>query len=188
MQIVLLRHGMPKIDKDRRLTASEFGLWVSEYNAAGIDIECRPPQHAIEQTDKCSFVVCSSLSRSLESAKALGIESIDLSEPMFREMDMPHAKLTFPRLSPGAWSVIFRLIWVAGYRTNAESFNQAKERARRCAERLAELASKHGTVLLVGHGSLNWFIAKYLKNMGWSGPRKSPRKYWEFSVYRYQWT
>lgn len=52
-----------------------------------------------------------------------------------------------------------------------------------CSERLAELASEHGTVLLVGHGSLNWFIARHLKKMGWSGPNKSPRKYWTFAVY-----
>jgi broad specificity phosphatase PhoE len=175
---------MPKIDKDRLLNATEFGFWVSEYNAAGINVGCRPPQHAIEQVSRCAFVVCSSLPRSMESAKALGIESIDVCEAMFREMDMPHANRSFPRLSPAMWTVLFRLIWAVGYSANTESFKEARERARSCAQRLAELASVHGTVLLVGHGLLNWFIAWHLKKMGWSGPQKSPRNYWDFAMYR----
>ncbi|MCK6374106.1 MAG: histidine phosphatase family protein [Zoogloea sp.] len=183
MQIVLLRHGMPKVDKDRRCNAAEFGRWVSEYNAAGIDADCRPPQPAVDQANKCNFVVCSSLPRSLESARALGIESIGVCESVFREMDMPYANLRFPRLSLPVWSVLFRLIWAGGYSANAESFGAARKRARDCAKRLVELASVHGSVLFVGHGSLNWFIARYLRSMGWAGPRKAPRKYWEFGVY-----
>lgn len=186
VQIVLLRHGMPKVDKDRRLNAAEFGGWVSEYNAAGIDTDCRPPQPAIEQASKCNLVVCSNLPRSLESARALGIETIGICESAFREMDMPYANLQFPRLSLSVWSVLFRLMWVGGYSANAESFDAARERARNCAERLMVLASIHDSVLLVGHGSLNWFVARYLKSMGWTGPRKAPRKYWEFGVYSYQ--
>lgn len=186
MKIVLLRHGMPRIDQDRQLSAREFGLWVSEYNAAGIDGDCPPPRCAIEQAGRCAHVVCSSLPRSLESAKALGVANIGTGEPLFREMGMPHADLSFPRLPLFAWAVFFRLIWALGYSANVESFAQARKRARACAERLAELASVHGTVLFVGHGSLNWFIARHLKRTGWTGQRKSPRGYWEFGVYRYR--
>jgi len=175
-----------KIASDRQLSAREFGHWVAEYNAAGIDEDCRPPGCAIEQANRCAFVVCSSLPRSLESAKALGVENIGAGESMFREMDMPYANWPSPRLPLLVWSVLFRLMWALGYSANAESFKQARQRARACGERLAELASRHGTVLLVGHGSLNWFIARHLKRMGWSGQKKSPRKHWEFSVYRYQ--
>lgn len=185
MEIVLLRHGMPKIDKDRRLSAAEFGQWVSAYNNAGIDIGCMPSQNTIEQAKTCAFVVCSTLLRSSESAKVLGLASIDVCESMFREMDMPYASWCFPRLSPGTWSVLFRLGWAIGYSANVESFREARERARRCAERLVELASEHGTVLFVGHGSLNWFVSRYLKSMGWASPQKAPRKYWEFAVYNY---
>jgi broad specificity phosphatase PhoE len=176
---------MPQINKDQRLSAAEFGQWVSAYNNAGINAGCMPSQGAMEQARTCAFVVCSNLRRSSESAKALGLETIDACESTFREMDMPHAIWRFPRLSPGTWAVLFRLMWAAGYSANVESFSEARERARRCAERLAELASEHGKVLFVGHGSLNWFISRYLKSMGWTGPRKAPSGYWEFGVYRY---
>lgn len=185
MEIVLLRHGMPQIAKEGRLTAAEFGKWVSAYNEAGIDAASRPPQNAIVEAGKCAFVVCSSLPRSRESAKALGLKAIGACDALFREMDMPYASWRFPQLSPGVWAVIFRLIWVGGYSANAESFREARERARRCAERLALLAAEHGKVLFVGHGSLNWFVSRYLKSMGWAGPPRAPRRYWEFGVYRY---
>lgn len=178
-----MRHGKPEIDKRPRLNAFEFGAWVEKYNAAGIDTACQPPQAAIEKANQCAFIVCSNLPRSLESAKTLGIGHLGISDPMFREMDMPHTAWRFPKLSVLAWSVIFRLAWAFGYSAGVESFKAAKGRARRCAEHLVSLASTHGTVLFVGHGSLNWFIAKHLKSMGWLCAEKPPRKYWEFSVF-----
>lgn len=184
MEIVLLRHGMPQIDKGRRLSSAEFGRWVSAYNEAGIDLGCMPTQAAMEQARQCAFVVCSNLPRSSESAKILGFEATDVCDSMFREMGMPYADWRFPRLSPGVWAVLFRCMWAAGYSANAESFKEARERARGCAERLAELASEHGRVLFVGHGWLNWFISRYLRSTGWDGPKKAPRRYWEFGVYR----
>lgn len=183
LQIVLMRHGKPEIEKQRRLNAMDFGTWVEQYNAAGVDTGCRPPQAAVEKANDCAFAVCSNLPRSLESAKALGIGGVGISDPMFREMEMPSTAWRFPTLPVTAWSVIFRLAWAFGYSKNVESFKAAKERARRCAEHLVGLASVHGTVLFVGHGSLNWFIAKHLKSMGWSCAEKPPRKYWEFSVF-----
>lgn len=186
MQIVLMRHGKPKIDTHLRLSAAEFGIWVEKYNTAGIDTDYPPPRQAIDQAGLCRFAVCSNLARSQESAVALGVERIGIESPMFREMDMPHAAWRFPRFSLSAWSVFFRLAWAFGYSGHGESFKAAKDRARRCAEHLANLSSTHGTVLFVGHGSLNWFIAKYLKRMGWLCSEKPPRRYWEFSVFSIQ--
>lgn len=183
MQIVLMRHGKPKIENQLRLNAMEFSAWVEKYNAAGVDKKCQPTQAAIEKANDCAFTVCSNLPRSLESAEILGVRRSGISDSMFREMEMPSTAWRFPALSLAAWSVIFRLAWAFGYSTNVESFKKAKDRARRCAEHLSGLASVHGSVLFVGHGSLNWFIAKHLKSMGWSCAERSPRKYWEFSVF-----
>lgn len=183
MHIVLMRHGKPQIDHRLRLSAAEFGVWVEKYNAVGIDTECQPPQGAIAQANQCAFTVCSNLERSLESARLLGVERIGVYSPLFREMDMPNAAWRFPTLSLQVWLVFFRLAWVLGYSADAESFRSAKARARSCAEHLANLASTHGTVLFVGHGTLNWFVAKYLKRMGWLSAEKPPMKYWEYSVF-----
>ncbi|MFJ5445594.1 histidine phosphatase family protein [Methylobacillus methanolivorans] len=183
MQIVLMRHGKPKVDKHYRLNAAEFGVWVEQYNAAGIDTGFQPPQEAIAQANQCAFTVCSNLERSLESARLLGIKRIGLHSSIFREMDIPNAAWRFPTLSLQTWLIFFRLAWALGYSGKTESFKSAKERAHSCAIHLANLASTHGTVLFVGHGSLNWFVAKYLKQMGWLSDEKPPRKYWEYSIF-----
>jgi broad specificity phosphatase PhoE len=179
-----MRHGKPKIDNDLRVSAEEFGIWVQKYNASGIDTAFPPSQLAIEQANLGAFTVCSNLPRSLESANALGLGGVGICDPAFREMEMPHAAWRFPKLPLVAWSVFFRLAWVLGYSANAESFKAARARARSCAKQLTDLAIAHDTVLFIGHGSLNWFIAKYLKGMGWQCAEEPPGKYWEFSVYR----
>jgi len=181
-----MRHGKSKVDNALRLNAREFGVWIERYNASGIDLEHLPPQVAIAQARQCAFTVCSNLPRSLESAKALGVGHIGMCDSMFREMEMPHAAWNFPRLSVSKWLVFFRLVWAFGYSANGESFKAAKERARRCACNLADLASAHGIVLFVGHGFLNWFIAQSLKRMGWSCSEGPPKKYWQWSVFNIQ--
>lgn len=186
MQIVLLRHGKPKIRTDIWVSAAELGSWVAEYNAAGIDPEFPPPERAIEQVKSCPFVVCSSLPRSMDSALALGIKRVDACESLFRELDLPYASWRFPRLSLLVWAVLFRLMWALGYSANGESISEGRERAMLCAERLAEMAAEHGRVVFVGHGALMWFVARRLKEAGWSGPKKAPRRYWEFGVYSYE--
>ncbi len=183
MQIILMRHGKPRIDGNLRLNAREFGLWVEKYNTSGIDMRYSPPQRAIDQADRCSITVCSNLPRSLESLKALGIDKVDMCDPQFREMEMPHAAWQLPRLPVGVWSAFFRFIWTMGYSENAESFKSSKKRARRCAQKLAELSLVHGDILFVGHGLLNCFIAKYLRNEGWACPETPIKRYWDSNTY-----
>lgn len=186
MEIVLLRHGKPNVQTSIRLSAAELPAWVVDYNDAGLDPAYAPPESSLQLPEKSTFVVCSDLRRSWESAHALGVETIGVCEATFREVELPFASWRFPRLPVSAWAVIFRLIWIAGYFSNDKSLQPSRQRARQCAERLAEWAKMHDRVLFVGHGALNWLIARDLKRMGWSGAKRSPRNYWEFSVYRYE--
>jgi broad specificity phosphatase PhoE len=184
MQILLLRHGKPRIDHHQWLTPAEFGRWVAEYDAAGIDPDHRPPSPVLDQAAGCPAVVCSPLPRSIESARALGVGNVAVPDALFREVDMPCAPLRRPRLPSSAWAVLFRLMWTAGYSANAEPLTAARRRADDCVRRLTALAAEHGSVLLVGHGSMNWLIARRLKRQGWSGPPRAPMRYWGMSTYR----
>ena len=185
MKIVILRHGKPKIGTSGRLAASGFGQWVAAYNRAGIDSVHAPSPNAIAQAKACSIVVCSNLPRSIESARVLGIKDIEVQDSLFRECEMPYANWSYPKLSVLGWSFVFRILQMFGYSSNAESFKEARQRAYRCALQLSELAQKNESVLFVGHGSLNWLIAKNLLRMGWVGPQNAGRKYWSYGVYHY---
>lgn len=177
-----MRHGKPDIDKNLRLNAHEFGGWVEHYNAAGLNADDLPPGEAVEQARMSTFIVCSDLPRSLESARALGIKRIDLSSSLFREFDMPFSAWRFPVFPLSLWLLIFRFAWIFGYSRNVESFTSAKARAQRCAEELINLSSTHEAVLFVGHGSLNWFLAKYLKKLGWRVAKIPNGRYWRYCV------
>ena len=183
MEIVLVRHGKPKIDTSGKVGASDFGKWVAKYDQAGIDVDHKPTIEAFERAERCSFIVCSTLPRSIESAKALNIEVLDMVSHLFRECEMPYANWNYPKLSIKSWSVLFRILQLVGYSSNAESYKAIKERTAKCTNQLTELSKEHESVLFVGHGTLLWFIHKQLIRMGWLGPQKSVRKHWEFGVY-----
>jgi broad specificity phosphatase PhoE len=185
VEIVLLRHGKPKINTAGRVSAADFGEWVSAYDMAGIDEEHKPENGAIQRAERCSFTVCSHLPRSIESARLLNIESPELVSPLFRECEMPYGNWKYPRLSKISWSVFFRVLQLVGYSSNSESYKAIKERSKKCANLLVELAKTHNSVLFVGHGTIIWFIHKHLLTMGWSGPQKSAKKHWEFGKYLY---
>lgn len=38
---------------------------------------------------------------------------------------------------------------------------------------------------MVGHGFLNYFVAKELQKQNWKGPRSPGKKYWAYSTYEY---
>ena len=177
-----MRHGKPNIDNSLRLNAMEFGIWVDQYNAAGIDVDDLPPHEAVEQAGLSAFIVCSNLPRSLESARTLGVKRVDLSSSSFREFDMPSSSWRFPVLPLSLWLLFFRFAWLFGYAPHVESFKSAKVRAHHCAEQLVNLASTHDTVLFVGHGSLNWLLMKYLKRLGWQLAKKPKGRYWRHCV------
>ena len=185
MRIVLLRHGKPDVPKLGGVSASKIGQCIDAYNAAGVRLEDKPSNGAIEIANSCNVVVCSDLPRSIESAQALGVSEINHIESVFREMGLPFASFPSPKLSPVIWAAIFRTLWFMGFSSNSESLREAKIRALHGAGRLREIAEADGSVLLVGHGFVNRFIAKELLSTGWKGPACPGKKYWEFGVYEF---
>jgi len=183
VEIVLIRHGKPKIDISGKMSAADFGKRVTDYDRAGIDAEHKPTNTACEKAGKCRFIVCSTLPRSIESARILNIGTPDITSHLFRECEMPYANWKHPKLSGTTWSILFRILQLTGYSSNAESCKTIKNRAKKCADQLATLSKKHESVLFVGHGAIIWLIHKQLLRTGWSGPRKSARKYWGFGIY-----
>lgn len=178
-----MRHGRPAVDGKRRLSAREYGDWLRDYDAAAIDQRHPPPRASQILAETCHFAVCSDLRRSRESLDLLGTDAPMVSERMFREMEMPYAQWRFPRFTIGFWSIFFRLIWVLGFASHAESFPSARKRAADCADRLIGLAEQHGDVLFVGHGSLNWFIARQLHRQAWRSNGRAPRRHWQTCVF-----
>lgn len=184
MKIVIVRHGKPDMPGFEKLKACELYKWIDSYNSAGIVQKQPPPVRTMEMVATCKAAVCSDFPRPIQSAEALNVKVL-YSESLFREIILPYANWNSLRLSPYTWAVLFRILWSFGYSSNGESLRLSQLRARTGAQKLKQIAAEHGSVLFVGHGLINHFIAKELLSSGWQGPTSPGRKHWAFSVYTY---
>ncbi|HEY2678706.1 MAG TPA: histidine phosphatase family protein [Steroidobacteraceae bacterium] len=183
MEITLVRHGKPNIQGGAWVAPAQMRDWVASFNRAGIVSE-RPPATIVSRAQAAATIVCSSLSRSMESAQLLAPNRSILVEDVFREAEMPCSSWRAPKLPASVWSLLFRTGWICGLSADAESLATAKARARAAAHRLISLARDSGSVLLVGHGIMNMLIARQLLVLGAVGPTRPRARYWNCSVYR----
>jgi hypothetical protein len=100
-------------------------------------------------------------------------------------MNLPYFDRAPIRLPLKLWVVMLRSLWFLGFSKNTESLLKARARAKVASNMLVELATKHESVLLVGHGFLNHYVAKELLAVNWVGPKSPGKKYWEFGTYEY---
>ncbi|WP_419962420.1 histidine phosphatase family protein [Psychrobacillus sp. BM2] len=185
MEISLIRHGKSQLLENDTITFAEFKKWNEKYDYNGVFEESTYPEITIEKVATAKFVVTSDLKRSIVSASLLNPKTKTISDPLFREIELP-ANLTILfniKLKPNNWAVILRLLWFCGYSNKCESFKQAKFRAKKATKLLISYAKEHKSIVLVGHGFFNMLIAKELRNMGWKGKRKSGAKHWSCSTY-----
>jgi broad specificity phosphatase PhoE len=181
VRITLLRHGQPDFDWQKKVRGSDFRKIERAYDAA--DIIDAPPESSRRLVCSHRVVVSSTLPRSIQSAHALGACTIHLSSPIFREINVPFFDHTSIKLPLRLWVPILRTLWLLGYSNNTESLPRARARAQAAANQLITLAREHKSVLLVGHGVLNHYIAKELLAAHWIGPGNPGRKYWAFGTY-----
>lgn len=181
MRITLIRHGRPEFELVGSVRANELKYMIHAYNLSGIvDV---PPEKAINLLDKHKVVICSDLPRSLDSAKLMGASDVYVSSALYQETKIPYFSYFPIKLSVNVWLVLLRSLWFLGFSKNGESLLAAKHRAREAAQSLIQLAEQFNSVLLVGHGFINYLIAKELRKNKWSGPKQPGKNYWQFSSY-----
>ncbi len=163
--------------------------WIEAYNCTGVKNKISPSSQELVNKLEHPFIVCSDLTRSLDSAKILGYPSPDLIDPQFREAELTSIMIPIIKLTPHVWSMVYRVFWFVGISGKAESLDTFKLRVSLATEKLIQLAKTHNSVLFIGHGIINRFIAKELISQGWSGEEAPDGnkywgyKYWEYSSY-----
>lgn len=181
-RIILLRHGKPAVDLVGMACAADLAQMAAAYNAAGIVDQ--PPPAVLHAVGNADIVLCSDLLRAQESARALGFAEVYTVEVDMREAAIPHFASGSIKLPVSVWLLVLRILWLAGFSRNGESYAAARSRARQAAARLVALAERHASVLLVGHGVMNYLIARELRASGWQGPAKPGKRFWDYGVYR----
>ena len=142
-----------------------------------------PSAAAMAVAGQCKVIVTSDLVRSVESGRVLGAGTPMMSEGLFREAGLPYGSTAFIKMPPFVWAMLFRFLWSFGFKTKGESIHAFRKRARSAATLLISLAREHGSVLLVGHGLINRYIARELLSTGWNGSEKTKIRHWGFTEY-----
>lgn len=185
LRIVLARHGRPDANADDRRTISgtEIGRWYRRYNELGIVHTVDLPAPLREAAVSAGCIVASDLRRAVESAVLLaGPERVQIVQDL-REVGFPETLNVAARLSPGAWVIIARIAWLLRRCDSAETVSATRQRAARVADQLCDLAQAHNSVVVVGHGWFNRFVATELRKRQWRGPRMLPTGYWSSATY-----
>jgi len=183
MTITLIRHAKVLATADTRLYTSEMPGWVEHYNTAPID-ETLPQSAVIQHIKSANIVVASSLSRAHDSLAILGVKP-NVAESIFNELEVPVGKIPYIKLYPRQWLVVLRLMMLVGMGKGSSSLKASKSRAVQAANELIALAQSKESVALMGHGGMNWLIAKVLEKEGWSCVEDAhSSKNWGYKVYK----
>lgn len=180
MEIALLRHGKPNVELNGYLSTKDLKKLINAYAKSSIqDV----PTEKLKTSFNEHYVVCSDLSRSVDSAKKLNLKNFHVSNSLYRETALPHFDNLYLKLPVTLWLVFLRIIWIFGFSKNGESYKQAKKRSKLAADELIKLARKNKKVIVVGHGLINHLIGKELQKRKWQVVERVGKRYWAFSSY-----
>ncbi|MDX5422395.1 MAG: phosphoglycerate mutase family protein [Hymenobacteraceae bacterium] len=166
-RIFLIRHARPKVSSQGLYTEVDARQYISDYDAA--QVEQFVLSHEIIPYQEVGKVYCSTLVRSQLTARAIFGDEIKLQvDHGFREFERRIFSLPLIRLPIKLWLLSARILWFMGLNSKGiETFREARQRARDCAQLLARDAHSNNTTVLVAHGLLNNFIRRELRQMGW---------------------
>ncbi|GEO03128.1 hypothetical protein AAE02nite_07920 [Adhaeribacter aerolatus] len=177
LHIFLVRHHKPKVGQQDLYNASQATQFISEYDAAGIEAIINKPQGL--PFAEVKRVHCSLLPRAKQTAIAIFGPEVELVEDkIFNECERKILSLPLLRFPIKVWLAGARALWLLGLNSQGiETYQEARVRARQCAEKLQQYAHEEKKTVLVAHGVLNIFIRRYLRKLGWQVVRKDGRGY-----------
>jgi broad specificity phosphatase PhoE len=172
LRIFLVRHARPDVSRKGAFREQQASQFIRDYDSA--DIVAGAPKPAGLPYGKIGKVYCSTLNRSKRTAQALfGPEMPLVEDATFNEFERKILRLPLLRFPIDFWLTASRALWLLGLNSKGiETFRQAKRRARRAAEHLANQARQERQLVLVAHGFLNAFIRRELQKLGWQVVRK----------------
>jgi len=159
-----------------------MNTWVEAYSHAPINTTL-PKQEIIQHIKNAEVVLASSLSRTTNSLAIIGVEPTEKNS-LFDEVALPEAKGTWLKLSSKTWLVLLRLMMLAGFGKKSKVYTEVKQRATEASEYLIDLANKHESIALLGHGGMNFLIGKELKAKGFKCTQKGGgNSNWSYKIY-----
>jgi broad specificity phosphatase PhoE len=183
-RVVLVRHGPSAHIHRGALDRDGLQRWRDAYDAAGIVVDCEPPQSVIALAAEATHIIASDLPRAIESARRLAPQrEIRVSELM-REAPLPIPRWP-TRLPLTGWSAAIYVTWSYDRVRGADRTGEHWARAASAANWLAELGGIGDTALVVTHGVFRRLLAEQLVALGWMATeRRNGYRHWSTWSFR----
>jgi hypothetical protein len=166
LQIILIRHGNPRIKKKNWYSYKEAFNYIYTYDTVGVyDFDVPPVEIRSDETVE---IYSSPLNRAYDTARKTFGESNEIKiDSTFIEFQREIVPL--PLVLPiNGWTSLSRFFWMIGLHSDdIPSFRSERNRAKSGGNILEMAASENNKIILVAHGFLNKYIVKYLKENGW---------------------
>jgi broad specificity phosphatase PhoE len=177
-RVVLVRHGPSAHIHRGALDRDGVRRWRDAYDAAGIVVDCEPPQSVIALAADATHIIASDLPRAIESARRLAPKrEIRISELM-REAPLPIPRWP-TRLPLAGWGAAIYVTWGYDRIRGADRTGEHWARAASAAKWLAELGGTGDTTLVVTHGVFRRLLAEQLLGLGWMATeRRGGYRHW----------
>ena len=185
MEITLVRHGKPTVNAQEWISGYEIPRFASRYQAAKVSNDSLPSGELRTLIQSAKAVFTSDLPRSIHSAQILEPSTLAVSNSIFREIEFMFQVPINLRLPALIWIILARLLWGLGYSPYSQSQLDARNQAQQAADFLEQKSSEIGSIVLVGHGLTNLFIARELKKRGWRGSQPLNMSHWGYTVYNF---
>ncbi len=176
--IIIARHGKPALSRKVRLTWREYREWWAKYDAGGLAEHQKIPKRLRRWTEKADVVISSSLLRAKESAALASGREPDFIFDELIEAPLPSPHLGPLKFRPKTWGTWSRIVWFWGWPDGMESHGQARKRANKMADVLAEHAEGGKIVYVSAHGWFNRMLKVSLKKRGWKCKSQNGDLHW----------
>jgi len=180
-QIIFIRHAKVDSENSKKIDAVSLKHWVDQYDNAAICADSLATQETKDVVSQADIILTSTLQRTIDTAKVLGT-AIYESNALFNEVAIPNITIPFFKFKPKSWLVIIRVLSLLGFGKAGASLKASKLQANEGSKRLMELSKEHDTVVLVGHGGMNWLLRKVLVKEGWTLEADPSSKNWGMTV------
>ena len=157
-----------------------MNAWLEDYEQAGL-LAGPVPEATARLAAQASVCATSRSRRAVESLARLRGPSEGqqhVADAVFREAGLRCPAVPFLRLPAQWWALLARLAWFGGWTCGVESWGQVNRRAAEAARVLDQLALRHGSVFLLGHGIMNRLIAFELKKLGYATLSRPSSQHW----------
>lgn len=170
-KVTIIRHGMPdahfKYPGFKLLKGSQIAEYIRDWNNCELSQENVVPIEIKTVIGESDYFISSTLKRTIDSYRLLGITKIDSFE-LLNEAQLPYGFFKNVKLPILFWGIMIRMLWVFGLKTNSESYKEFKERIKKAYDYISSLSTKFNHIVIIGHGFTNLQLKKELRRNQWT--------------------